>query len=925
VVRPVIETVNWPHCTGRALQGARPFVMVESVLNDTGWHEIPTMESSRWERVVELFEAAMELPQGERRPFLDRACEGDDALLDQVESLLGASDRSLGHLHRAVHEEASQVHAPAVVPAPGDRIGPYRVGEVIGEGGMGVVLRATRDDDEYHEEVALKLVRGGWLGAETLRRFREERQILANLRHPNIASLLDGGTTEAGAPFLVMEYVQGDPITDYCQNHRLSVEDRLRLFATVCRTVDHAHHNLVVHRDVKPSNILVTPEGQPRLLDFGIAKLLNPVESDGHETGTGTFLLTPSAASPEQVQGGSVTPATDVYALGLLLYQILTGLQPQQGETDTPQELIHLVCDHDPDRPSVAVRKRSTSATDGTVSAFSGHDENLSRRLRGDLDAIVMRAIRKDPLLRYASAGELADDIERHLDHQPVAARRHSRRYVASRFIRRHRLGVTAATVALSTLLVGFVGTGLALVEARRAQAEAESTAARLAALNEFMSDMLTAPTAEGGGPDILVVDVLNQGAAGLEDLQSAPDVRAEIAATLGAVHHRLGLWREGRRLLDEERTRAHASLGAEHPASLRITDELISVLEDQAELGAAEKLARDNARIRSETIGPDNPETLRTKTTLAHLIGLQGGRAEEAVQVLDQVHETLARTVGPGDPTTLNVLRTIGFTWFNAQDFQRAEAVLAEEVADWKRVTADVDIRALQARNMLAVVIREQGRYDEAEAMYRSILATIDQVVTARPDDGAFRVYQPRTLFNLAGVLVNQGRLDEAEIAYRRSNELNHALYPPNHPEILKTNVNLGACLNRAGRPSEAIPLLTIAHAERATTFGADHWSTFSARLHLIEAHLRTGTIDDATALLNDARPVATALQEGTSKWSGPLHQAMRGAWLVRAGSCAEGFAELDTALGELRDRYGADNDYTRRVADLRRTAESW
>jgi tetratricopeptide (TPR) repeat protein len=561
-----------------------------------------------------------------------------------------------------------------------------------------------------------------------------------------------------------------------------------------------------------------------------------------------------------------VTPATDVYALGLLLYQLLTGVQPQQGTTDTPHELVHLVCESDPERPSVAVR-RSQAHRDGTAPDPSNPGENLSRRLRGDLDAIVMRAIRKDPLLRYASAGELADDVERHLEHQPVAARRHSRRYVASRFIRRHRLGVTAATVALSTLLVGFVGTGLALVEARRAQAEAESTAARLAALNEFMSDMLTAPTAEAAGPDVRVVDVLNQGITGLEDLDSAPEVRTEIAATLGAVYHRLGLWREGRGLLESELHRARVTLGPSHPATLRIADQLISVMEDQADLQAAESLARESARLRSETLGLNHSETLRSKTVLAHLIGLQGGRAEEAVHLLDQVHAALAQTVGPYDPAALNVLRTIGFTWFNAQEFERAETTLAEEVAGWHRGTSRQDLRTLKARNMLAVVIQEQGRFEAAEAIYRSILATIEEVLSERPDDGAVRVYHPRTLFNLAGVLVNQGRLKEAEEAYRHSNELNRALYPPNHPEILKTNVNLGACLNRAQRSSESIPLLNYAYVEREKAFGADHWSTFSARLHLIEAHLRAGNTHEAEALLKDALPLATALQEGTSK----------------------------------------------------------
>ncbi|MGH7574939.1 MAG: serine/threonine-protein kinase, partial [Longimicrobiales bacterium] len=393
------------------------------------------MNPHRWQRLEAVFFGALETPAEERRAYLDRVCADDAELRAEVEAVLAAHAVAGGPdpvWLAAVTMGAASESADALI---GTRIGAHRLDERIGHGGMGVVYRAHRVDEQYQREVAIKLVRSGLDADEMTRRFRVERQILANLQHPNIATLLEGGITEDGQPYLVMPYVRGVPITTYAETHALTVRDRLRLFRTVCNAVQYAHANLVVHRDLKPSNILVTDDGDVRLLDFGIAKLLAP-ETAGVTAvlTTDAFLLTPEHAAPEQLQRRPVTTATDVYALGVLLYELLTGVRPFRSASQV--DLYRAICEHDPTRPSA-----------------------ISPQLPGDLDPIVLMALRKDPTRRYASAGQLAEDVTRFLEGRPVLARPDSIRYRARRFIGRNRTAVSLAGAAALSLVAGLIGT----------------------------------------------------------------------------------------------------------------------------------------------------------------------------------------------------------------------------------------------------------------------------------------------------------------------------------------------------------------------------------------------------------------------------------------------------------------------------------
>ncbi len=345
--------------------------------------------------------------------------------------------------------ETSTATVEAARPAVGIRVGPYEVLRELGRGGMGVVYLAARADEQFRKRVAIKVIKTGPDEEGVIRRFRRERQILASLDHPNVARLLDGGATGDGRPYFVMEYIEGHPLHEYCDRHRLSIVDRLKVFQQVCSAVAYAHRNLIVHRDLKPSNIIVTADGIPRLLDFGIAKLLNPELSAETPTVTG-LALTPEYASPEQARGDVVTTASDVYSLGVLLYELLTGHRPYRLKTRLPMEVLKAVCEQEPERPSTIVRQ-AEDTTDGSRAVVITPEgvsrardltpDRLGRRLRGDLDNIVLMALRKEPLRRYASAEALSEDLRRYLEGLPVKARKGTSAYRAGKYVKRHAVG----------------------------------------------------------------------------------------------------------------------------------------------------------------------------------------------------------------------------------------------------------------------------------------------------------------------------------------------------------------------------------------------------------------------------------------------------------------------------------------------------
>ena len=486
------------------------------------------MSGQSWVEVEAVFAEAVDLGAAERLALLDARCAGRPALRAEVESLLASHDGSSGFLHAA----AEGCGMSGSVPRPGEpgqAIGRFRLVERIGEGGMGVVYRGERADGEFVEQVAIKLIAAPLHDPEALRRFGVERQVLATLNHPDIVALVDGGVTAAGQPYLAMKYVDGVPITEYCGARRLTLEGRLRLFQRVCAAVQHAHQNGVVHRDLKPANILVTPEGLPKMLDFGIAKLLEAPSTAGSDR-TGTALLrpmTPNYASPEQLRGLPVTTACDVYALGVLLYELLAGVRPYDVSSQPLDVVLATVGEGETRRPSAA--------------AQSGLLPYDGRQLRGDLDAIVLKAMHKEPSHRYASAQELSDDIGRHLDSQPIVAREPSLAYVAAQLARRHRAAFVAGGVSIAALLAAL---GVSLWQTRVAMAERDRATARFNDARQLANALIfkihdeVRPLA---GSTPVRKSIVAEALTYLERLSDDPSADAALRLELAKAYRRVG------------------------------------------------------------------------------------------------------------------------------------------------------------------------------------------------------------------------------------------------------------------------------------------------------------------------------------------------------------------------------------------------
>ena len=408
------------------------------------------MISERWKQIEALFEQSLELPETERGKFLEKRCNGDEELRREVESLLQSHARAGTFIDkRSLFLSDEEGEATGAAAAVGELIGPYRVLREIGRGGMGAVYVAERADQQYEKRVAIKLIKRGMDTDSVLRHFRNERQILAGFDHPNIARLFDGGTTKDGLPYFVMEYVEGLPINEYCAAHKISLVERLKLFREACAAVSYAHRHTVIHRDIKMSNILVTSEGTPKLLDFGIAKILQPgIESEALMTMTGVRPMTPEYASPEQVRGEPVTTASDVYSLGVVLYELLTGRLPYHFTSRSPSDVVREITNTEPPWPSTVVSNNNQQS-----------EITNQKFLRGDLDNILLMALRKEPARRYQTVDQFADDIRRHLESRPVLARKDTIGYRARKFVRRNRVAVAGALLILVSLIGGLIAT----------------------------------------------------------------------------------------------------------------------------------------------------------------------------------------------------------------------------------------------------------------------------------------------------------------------------------------------------------------------------------------------------------------------------------------------------------------------------------
>jgi eukaryotic-like serine/threonine-protein kinase len=789
---------------------------------------------SRWERIEALFDEAAALPAAERADFLARACGADLEMRGEIESLLAADEKAAGFLGQPALSTADA--PPALASLVGRRLGHYRVEARLGEGGMSTVYLAVRADDTYQQKVALKVLGYGAGHTDLAARFRAERQILASLDHPGIARLLDGGTADDGRPYLVMEYIEGAPLDQYCDRHRLGLDARIDLFRQVCTAVEYAHQNLVVHRDIKPSNILVTPAGMPRLLDFGIAKLLGtPLPGTIEATTNGLRLMTPQYASPEQVAGGAITTTTDVYSLGVLLYVLLTGQLPYRLPGSSPDALQRAVVEQDPERPSTAVGREAPGL----------HPPQLRRKLRGDLDNIVLMALRKEPLRRYASVGLFSEDLRRYRERLPIAARPDTFGYRARKFVSRHKTGVALAAAGLALILGLAVTMSVQAVRLARQRDEIRAERDKALQVRAFLEEVFAgSDPGEARGETVTAREILDKGAARvMAKLEDQPETQAALALAIGNVYVSLGLNDRAVPLLQQSLAQRERLYGDAH---LDVADSLLglSVLEQgRGEFAQAEAFQRRALAIQRRKLGDQDRKVGDTLTDLSvTLLALaRYPEAETAVREALAIHR---QAPGEGVAYDLNNLASV---LRRSGRLAEAESTYREALAAARAVFGPAHPQLARTINNLAVVLRDRGDLAGAEPLFREALAMSQKLHGEEHPDVALQ------MSNLASLLGARGHDDEWVALARQALAMRRKLFGPEHEQVAMSLANLGKALEKKGDLAGARSLHEEALRIQRKVFGDEHPRCAVTLTNLAELALAEGNVGRAEALARE------------------------------------------------------------------------
>jgi eukaryotic-like serine/threonine-protein kinase len=862
----------------------------------------------RWERLQQLFSRAVELSGPERKAFVDAETADDAAMRAELLELLACDNGGgrTGPLTLALGAALDTTTRDRRKALVGRVLGNYKLVSVLGHGGTGTVYLGERADRQYSAQVAVKIVDNGTMQGELGLRFRAERQILASLNHANIARLIDAGETEEGNPYLVMEYVHGEPLDRYCDREQLGLRERLQLFLDICAAVQYAHQNLVVHRDLKPANILVTAEGAPKLLDFGIAKLLDAGEAAAAMalTRMNDRLLTPEYASPEQILGRPVTTASDVYALGVVLYELLTGLRPYTVPASASQlELERSICITDPLRPSAAVKRaRESGPLEGqseilaVAAARKLTPDKLQKRLVGDIDAIVMRALRKEPQHRYNSIEQLASDIRRFLTREPVQARQGNWLYYSQRFIRRHAFGVSAGAAFIVFIIAFAVAMS---VQTQRVAAERDRAAQegeRAETVSDFMLQIFDASQPQTSlGKQILARDVLDTAGRRIrDDLTQHPEVRARLLEAIGRAYRRLNLsatavpyfedsLRLRRELPDPDGTKT-ASVLIELAISLRSVDDL----------NRADKVLKE-----ALTISQDH-QSERSLTYAKLLMNL--GRVQLAAGSLTEARSNFERSIALGrelggsmNPEVASALRELSSVFMWNDELPAAERSIREALLIFNATRPQGHPDLVLAEHRLGELLMLEGRIDEAAPLFENSLVSqaqlygndsvqvadvLDSLSSIRraqgmlveAEDFARRALRTRQAAlghedmysgylhtSLAVVLAKRGKYVEAEQAARQSLEIFDKTLPPDHQYVASAEHVLGEVLLETGKLQDSEATL-IAAMNRWRRTNAASWRVARSESALGEAIYRQGRAAEAERYLAEGYTLLAA-----------------------------------------------------------------
>jgi serine/threonine protein kinase/tetratricopeptide (TPR) repeat protein len=776
----------------------------------------------------------------------------DPELHGQVVRLLASAERTF---ERGVPTQgmADSIEAPKVcTPLAlgfGESVAGYRLLRELGQGGMSIVWLAERTDGIVKRAVALKLPLIALSSTAQIERFARERDVLAALTHPNIACLYDAGVTQSGQPYMVLEFVDGIPITEYCDRHQLSVRARLHLFLQVLAAVEHAHQHLVVHRDLKPSNILVDAQGQVKLLDFGIAKLITDPDQASIAsdlTQVGGLVLTPLYAAPEQLTAEPVSTVTDVYVLGLMLHELLSGTLPHANsahEQPSVARILHLRMNDESTLPSRAPMDATVAATRGAVSV-----ERLRAALSGDLDTIVAKALRRQRADRYSSVERYADDIRRFLADQPIAARPPSPLHATRLFLRRNR-GVSIAVailVVVAVLSVFLVDQQRDLASEAQIRAEVEAETAKQT--TGFMVSLfnVTDPS-EARGHSITAREVMDKGAARIdEELTAQPAIQATLMETIGAVYTSLGLYDQAVPLLRSALDRRRALYGGKHPDVARSMDRLCEVLKLKAEYESAQRMCREALTLRRELLGDEHADTARSVHELADLLGRKGEftKAEPLFREALTLRKKLFKALSP---EVAQSLEGLALNLYDQGNFKDSEALLREAVTMRRGLYDGPHPQLAEALNNLGFVIDDTGKDKEAEQLYREALEM--KRVLLGNDHPEIAI----GLNNVAYALYEQQEYDAAEVHYRSALEMQRKLLPPDHPDVAMTLNNLAFVAHEKGNLKTAMQLSKVSLEMYRRTGGAEHPSVARGMHNLALWTIESGDPASAERLLRE------------------------------------------------------------------------
>lgn len=818
------------------------------------------MKDNDWQRIETLFHLAQELPEHQRLIFLQQQCGDDQALIDAVYSLLVHD----GHADTLITPvlQAAQAFLNPEQDLSGQMLGPYLLVKPLAEGGMGAVYLAERADQQYQQQVAIKLIRTGQQASQAMQqRFKTERQILAQLQHPNIARLLDGGTTEHGLPYLVMEYVQGLDIKQHCQQRATSLSDKLKLFIKVCQAVQYAHQKLIVHRDFKPSNILVQADGEPKLLDFGIAKLLdNTLNAQwGIDTRTQERAMTPLYASPEQIQGHTVTVATDVYALGALFYELLTD-RPLFEAQSTPYALEKSILETTPLPPSQAVLEVSENDREP--------DKLLSRQLAGDLDNILLKALNKEPELRYASVWELGKDLDNVLNHKPVKARASSLLYRTGKFLRRNMLASALSMTLLVMVSVASAAIWLQSVQvkaerdiAQQQRDKAETERGKSEAVSRFLTSMFSKlrPT-EAQGREISLREVLDSASAKLDDESSAlakqPLIEAAVRREVGDIYYRIGVLLPAIAHLEKALAIHRAHNNSDHTGLLYVLLSLSNSYSRADRHTERLPLLEEAVELSKIVRGPDSEFTLGQMTNLGGFYN-DTGRSQDAVEIHLQVLQTARRALGEDNIVTLLAITSLGADHLTLWNYAQAADYFQQGLARCREVLGEQHSLTVYNLGRLGHLQEMQGNYDKAiDYANQYLQSTLNIYGEAHQDS-----YEAK--YRLARVQLQKGEFIAAEALLQEVitglpplvSEVNGVLY--------QAQGSLADLYLQTNRIEQAKQLATSVLAAETEMWRYAHAKTLETALLVANIQQKLGETQDAMAGLQKTLAAWRSIRE--------------------------------------------------------------